>query len=81
MGGHIGTPQRTMSSTAVPSKSHFADCRRAIVGIRVIHKRVETIGVYPLVPLPGRQGPVRFSSDNPPFTTGKQTIYGIHTLF
>ena len=29
-------------------------------------KRVETIGVYPLVPLPGRQDSSRFSSDHFP---------------
>ena len=30
----------------------------------MIHKRGGNLGVYPLVPLPGRQDSVRFASDN-----------------
>ena len=40
-------------------RSHVGNLRQTIQGKGVIHKRVETAGVYPLVPLPGRQTNVK----------------------
>ena len=45
-------------------RSHVGNLRQTIQGKGVIHKRVETAGVYPLVPLPGRQDSVCFASEN-----------------
>ena len=47
-------------SSAVPlisQRSHVGNLRQTIQGKGVIHKRVETAGVYPLVPPPGRRTP------------------------
>ena len=52
MGGHIGPPLRKKKSSAVPlisQRSHVGNLRQTIQGKGVIHKRVETAGVYPLV--------------------------------
>ena len=71
MGGHIGPPLRKKKSSAIPlisQRSHVGNLRQTIQGKGVIHKRVETAGVYPLVrPRGVSADSVRFSSDTPPF--------------
>ena len=47
-------------------RSHVGNLRQTLQGKGVIHKRVETVGVYPLVPPPGRRNsPLRFSEKLP----------------
>ena len=51
---------RKKKSSAVPhilERSHIGNLRHTIQGKGVILKRVETAGVYPLVPPPGRRTP------------------------
>ena len=61
-------------------RSHVGNLRQTIQGKGVIHKRVETAGVYPLVRprgvsarsrAPQSTAPRLISGENPPFTTRK----------
>ena len=55
-------PQQRKNPLPFPisQRSHVGNLRQTIQGKGVIHKRVETAGVYPLVPRPGRPCPAEF---------------------
>ena len=52
-------PQQRKNPLPFPfsQRSHVGNLRQTIQGKGVIHERVETAGVYPLVPPPGRRTP------------------------
>ena len=52
-------PQQRKNPLPFPfsQRSHVGNLRQTFQGKGVIHKRVETAGVYPLVPPPGRRTP------------------------
>ena len=65
---------RKKKSSAVPlfsQRSHVGNLRQTLQGKGVIHKRVETAGVYPLVPPPGRRTPRGGSAKNFPPVRGE----------
>ncbi len=49
------TVEKILCRSPFSQRSHVGNLRQTIQGKGVIHKRVETAGVYPLVPMPGRQ--------------------------
>ena len=52
-------------------RSHIGNLRQTLQGKGEIHKRVETAGVYPLVPPPGRRTPRWGSAENFPPVRGE----------
>ena len=52
-------------------RSPISGLRQTLQGKGVIHKRVETAGVYPLVPPPGRRTPSWGSAENSPPVRGE----------
>ena len=58
--------RKILCRSPISQRSHVGNLRQTLQGKGVIYKRVETVGVYPLVPLPGRQDFVRFASAQPP---------------
>ena len=49
------TVEKILCRSPISQRSHIGSLRQTIQGKGVIHKRVETAGVYPLVPPPGRR--------------------------
>ena len=49
--------EKILCRSPISQRSHVGNLRQTIQGKGVIHKRVETVGVYPLVPPPGRHTP------------------------
>ena len=54
------TVEKILCRSLFSKRSHVGNLRQTIQGKGVIHKRVETAGVYPLVPRPGRPCPAEF---------------------
>ena len=49
--------RKILCRSPISQRSHVGNLRQTLQGKGVIYKRVETVGVYPLVPPPGRRTP------------------------
>ena len=53
----LPTVEKILCRSLISQRSHVGNLRQTLQGKGEIHKRVETAGVYPLVPPPGRRTP------------------------
>ena len=65
------TVEKILCRSPISQRSHVGNLRQTLQGKGVIHKRVETAGVYPLVPPPGRRTPRGGSAKNFPPVRGE----------